>query len=630
MAKKRIIDGVHKGKRRAKPPPFWTLCGMELSQVFSDIIYDKDLLTKCYCKIRSRDFDEEFIVEITAGIPGALICSKDIDPDEFLSQNLPQSKYTQPFLIINDVGTGKTTYLYYYFLLGVKEYRLDSKIDGILINIREFGEGEDIPSEKLEEFIHDKIHEHLTSKYQDISSPGIELGEELFADELIPFKSLIKHKKQKSGSDYEDYLFSKIDNFVSEIKLFNRARLRYLGKKGKKIFIVIDNVDHFGRKTQERIFGLSTKLLNELKVDVIMSARDYTLPSAFRHVPLSAFQPRFLHLALPDTKGILQKRISWLFESDFIGKIFNFIDKDQIEIYTPSGSRCVFDQSNLQKEFNIILDSLLNDKEIIEILENISNYDMRIMLKMVRVALSSGYLFPEEREVRDKVRPRDFLRAITCGNNPFYFPDDPSTMVLNLFDDNDPNYEGNNLIRIRTLQAIKLFGNKAPIDEVLKFMESLGYNSEKVKDTMQLLMDVSLIESPYHEGSNIERDQIKILKLTFAGEFYLNRLIFNDVYLDEVKNATYLDDLYIDMIQSYMKNGTDLRRTKIERISSRLEATKTFIQALINEEDREEKRVKGLNDPTSVTNYEKVKGIIGNIQKRYEKASERIISSIQE
>jgi len=176
MAKKRIINKIHKGKRRVSPHSFWALCATELSKLFSEIVYDTELLSECYCSIRSRDFDEEFIVEITAGIPSVLICSKDINPDDFLSRNLPISKYNQLFLIVNDVGTGKTTYLYHYFLIGVKEYHLDSMIDGILINVREFGEGENVPFEKLEEFVHDKIHKHLTSKYPDIKSPDIEMG----------------------------------------------------------------------------------------------------------------------------------------------------------------------------------------------------------------------------------------------------------------------------------------------------------------------------------------------------------------------------------------------------------------------------------------------------------------------
>jgi len=303
------------------------------------------------------------------------------------------------------------------------------------------------------------------------------------------------------------------------------------------------------------------------------------------------------------------------------------LGKDRIEVIAPSGARWTFDKAYLQNEFRIILNALLNTEKIADMLQNLSDYDMRAMLKMVRVALSSGYLFPEERDRRDDVREGDFLRAIMCGNNPYYFPDDESAMVLNLFDDNNPNFEGNNLIRLRTLQAINLFGKKAWVSDVLKFMDSLGYSEDKVKDVLQLLINFDLIESPYHEGSNIRKDNIEVLKLTFAGYYYLNDLIFNPVYLQEVKNATYLESTYTDVIATYIEQGKKAA-TKQERVSSRLKATKIFLDALEQEENLEEQRIKNIGMPECLINYGKIEKVAKKIQARFKEISNRIISSV--
>lgn len=631
MAKIRVIDGVHKGKHRASPHSFWTLCANELAKVFDEIIGGDPpvLLEKCYCELRSRDFDEDFITEITTGIPSALVCSGQIRPDEFLQKHLlTESSYKQPFLIINDVGTGKSTYVFHYFLIRVKEYKLDDKIEGILVNLRDLGEGDDIRFETVEQFVHQKIDLHLTKRHRNISEPDVDFGPTLFKDDFIPYGGIIRYLKGKNVSEYEAFILSKVDKFVENKAAFNRARIRRVQETGKKIFIVLDNVDQFGKRTQEKVFSLSVKLIDDLQTSIIMTCRDYTLPTAFRHSPLAAFQPRFLHLALPDSRGIIQKRIAYLFETNYLEKIFKVFGRDQIKIDAPSGHHYVFDKANLQKEFSTIVDALLVSEEIEAMLLSLSDYDMRAMLYMIRVALSSGYLFPEDRERRETVKDRDFLRAIMCGNNPYYFPDDPSTLVLNLFDDGDPLFDGNNLIRLRTLQAIQVFGEKAAVNDVLRFMQSLAYPEEKVRRVLDVLMKRDLIESPYYEGSDIVRDDIRIVKLTHSGRYYLQQLIFNPIYLQEIKSATYFESDCVKVLESYIEQGRKAS-TKKERIAARLEATKVFIELLKVEEDAEKTRIFGSGSPVAVTNYEKIEKATPAMLMRFEKMLAGILASLE-
>ncbi len=617
MNKRRIIDGKHKGKYRASPKYFWNLCSKEITRLFSEIIYDENLLNECYCPVRSRDFDDELIIEITTGIPNILICStKDFpNPDEFLSEELFSLDYQQPFLLVGDVGTGKTTYIHHYFKVKIKKYNFKHKIFGIVINLKDLGNFENVSFEIIEEFVHKKIHEDLCSQYSNISSPDIDLAKKLFYQELIPYNNLIQFKKEKNN--FEEYFFAKIFELISNTKLFNKARIRYLQNEGIKISIVIDNVDHFDKNTQEKFFSLSVNLMTELKVQTIMSARDYTLPFAFRHVPVSAFDYRFLHLALPDTKIMLQKRIDYLLKSDFIGKIFQYARKNQIDIYTPSGKHYILQRSDLQNEFETILNSLINSDEIICILEKLSDHDIRAMLKMIRIALSSGYLFTEDRKNRNKLDERDFLRAIMCGNNQHYMPGDISTTsVINIFDNEEPNYQGNNFIRLRSLQSIKVFGEKVDITEIYKFMESIGYNKEKVEKVLQLFINWDLIESPFYEGQDIVNDNIQTLKLTYAGEYYLEELIYNEVYIDEIKYATYMDKNYRQNIINNLKRAREPTLNDKRRKFLKDTTTKSFLKYMGKEENKEKQRI-DLHNSESLQNYKKVCGIIAEINEKF-------------
>lgn len=418
-------------------------------------------------------------------------------------------------------------------------------------------------------------------------------------------------------------MISELCELIKDLKIFNRARIRYLKKcftnhneNGKNIFIVLDNVDHYGRSTQERIFSLAAKLQDNLNVSVIMSARDYTVPVLFRHYPLAAFAPRFLHLANPNPKTMVKLRIDYIFESGIIDKIFNISEKDEIEI-EHLGKTIKLNRDYVKKQIELILDSVLDNEEILLYLEKLSDYDIRSMLEMIRIVLSSGYLQPEHRDDIESIKFRDFLRALMCGNNPYYLPDDPSTKVVNIFDNSEPNFCGNNLIRLRTLQSIKVFGNNALISDVLDFMKKLGYSRQRVRKTLQDLFDYDLVESSYYEGRDIAEDNIQTIKLTKSGYFFLDYVVFNDIYLDEIKNGTYIDEDTLKQVRDLSKKGKNKAFSGINRLGYRLSSTSLFIEYLLKEEKKEATLIIESKNALSINNYEKVSPLITAIKDNY-------------
>ncbi|MFZ7132428.1 MAG: hypothetical protein ACOWWR_08735 [Eubacteriales bacterium] len=632
MPKARIIDGVSKDKARKEPSFLGLLLAEDLNRIFSEIISDKELLTKCYCPTRSRNFDESFIKSIATGFPNALLCTNSISPDEFLLENLPKSTNKNTYLIINDVGSGKTTYIHHFFRITLAELNLDNIIDAIIIDMRDLGAEEKITYESLENFVHSKIYSYLNENYVNISQPNIEIGEMLFSKELIPFAALIEIKKIQGDAEYRDYIFNKVDKFIEDKRLFNCARIRYLldgfsdnQDYGRNIFVVLDNVDHYDQKTQETLFGLSVKIQNELGVCIIMSARDYTMPSIFRHHALCAFAPRFLHLALPNTKLLIQKRVNYIFKSDVLENIFQTSGKDEFMIRSHNKSFKV-SKKYLRQQISNIMYGMITNREIIEHLEYLSDYDIRSMLEMIRVALSSGYLLPVEWDRPERIRKRDFLRALMCGNNPYYIPNDPNTKIINLFDNNEPTYCGNNLIRLRTLQVVQMYGDKSKIKDILDFMSSICYEKERVRRVLNELIKTDLIETTHQVGITADDDG-ELLKLTNSGHFYLTRFIYSDVYLEEVKNGTYMDADIIEEINNLLHMGKNTREAKVNRIAFRLNATRLFLEYLIKEEKKEEALIRKRQSNKSLQNYGEVSDLITCIRDNFKEAALNIISS---
>lgn len=185
----RLVDGTHQGAKRESPHTMWHMLGSTLSQALAETIHNDNLLKATYCPIRNRDFEEILIAEIVSGIPYAFFCSKNNKGEDYdLSELINQFDTPNQFIVVaGDVGTGKTTFLHYNFRVRNVQYKIDHKVDGVLINLLEFGKGQNIPYEKGEAFIHGRIDSFLKAKYPDLV-PSLSNASELFSEELFNFR----------------------------------------------------------------------------------------------------------------------------------------------------------------------------------------------------------------------------------------------------------------------------------------------------------------------------------------------------------------------------------------------------------------------------------------------------------
>ncbi|MBU1056062.1 MAG: hypothetical protein KKC46_19885 [Proteobacteria bacterium] len=603
----RTIESFNRSAIRETPDSFWHLYGSILSKIFGEIANDDDLLEQCYSPIRSRDFDEQFILSITTGIPGALLCPGNFSPSSFLNERLPsiQDSY-HPYLIIGDVGSGKTTFINHFFKIEAKKLHLDDRIEGLLIDLREIG-SEDAD---ILDILENKVDAILTTKYPDISKPDLNFGLILFDKELACSENLyleLEKLVDKKAADTE-----RLNDILKNIRnkrAFNAARIRYITNViNKKVYLIFDNVDHYSLDFQNRAFGVGSGLRAEYNCPIIMTTRSYTVPTALTHSWISAYQPRFLNLSSPNIKELLKKRIDYALSSTVIKSLFEKIGKNEIQIESLSGKKLLFDIDSLNELLKFALDSLLSE-ELLNFIERMAGGDYRYMLKMIRVALSSGYIYPEERQEKySNIRYYDFLRAIMLGNNLYYVGDNPSTLIINLFDNEDKQSPFNNLIRLRTLQALDIFSNKVFVPKLIETMEVIGYPKDAVKSVLDLFLEAALVEAPHYEGTKIN-DHISFIRLTFKGREYLNSLCSETAYLDCIKHSSFMSEEYHNlMMELYEKKDI----AKANRIKNRLDSTEVFITYLIEQEEIEGKRVEDLGEEAKkqYTKFPKIGEII--------------------
>lgn len=626
--KYRIADEIDKFYKRVQPDSTWQLFANLLAEVYGEIISDNEMLKDCYCEVRSRPFDELFLPSIITKIPQPFLCADEkLDINKWVSDILREEESNNPIVIIGNVGSGKTTYIHHFFKVSLNKYELQNWIDSIIIDLREY-----FPSqEKLKQHIYEKIDIELKNKYPEFQKPDLELYEEIFSDELLPdqhiYDALDESEAKKTKA-------MDIKKYKDDRETFIKAGIRYIRRKyNKKIYIVLDNVDHHPIDIQKETFLFAKNLIFHIHSPIILTLRDYTLSLAYKHIELAAFQTRYLNLSQPDLYVLLEKRMKFVLEkrikTDFYQKFSNI----KIKVFLPTGVTVDTNIYELEDRLKTILESFLSEK-IIEILGSLSDRDMRILLHITRVALSSGYLYPRERQQKDerdekkrRARYYDFIKSIMKGNNPCYFPNEKTTVIVNLFENEKKDDVGNQLIRYRTLKAIDVFGDIVTVSHILKFMKSIGYPQDETGTVLNDFLNRGLIESPYHEGFDIDRHNIKFLRITKTGRYYLNKLVKEISYIEEIKFSTYIEEKIYSEIQSILRKNKMKNISREERIINRLNSTRRFIEYIGNEEKSELNRVLESNGKTILEGYEKLGNVYNMLKSSFDQAGEKIIKS---
>src|SRR3990172_1619194 len=112
----------------------------------------------------------------------------------------------------------------------------------------------------------------------------------------------------------------------------------------------------------------------------------------------------------------------------------------------------------------------------------------------------------------------------------------------------------------------------------MKALETRGYKRDDLTSVLNYLLRNSLVECCDYRGANIEDDNVELIKVTRKGWYYLEGLIPEIRYWDEMKWATAMDAKYLDQMASYGKGET----------RSRIQAIRVFLEYM-NEVERRER-----------------------------------------
>jgi len=492
----------------------------------------------------SRLFDPEFCPEL----PLEKLYTKErilIDEkteskpqeDDFI-KDVTKLSYRKCMLLYGPMGCGKSTFLQYLFNNNLEPKQIKN---GIFLDMNE------ITFSTIDKsVIYEKIKRVLNE----------------FHLEILRF---INNNKSSSEDpnftiDYYEKKFLPNDfEYIGTIESKIIVGLKFLTEKLNIPFlaIILDNSDQC--TTDDSVEYLLTFLQiiqrsKNTKLRFIFSIRDYNFfivkarKRAHRNYNCISFP-----LNPPNFRSLLFRRIEFLFSDSEIHQEFENV------IFQLKGNKihiAQFEKEFIEKFFNIIT----GDTPTKEAINEFSNRSTRTKLLLLGNAVQSPhidmdklfpYLFHSDNEEWQRLPFNVFMHALILSSRSVFLPQD--SCVDNVFSADQRKFWGNTFIKYNLLKF--LYNSeieKSGLDyktlvDLFTDLYALKRDESKVKK----IIEKCLTEMSFEEHAIITSDDTPIfddiknknsvLKLDFAGHYYVNNLIFSLEYLQIV-----LDDMEIE------------------------------------------------------------------------------------
>jgi hypothetical protein len=496
---------------------------------------EKDFLRECYCssealsqysmlskKILSARYAALFDEAIAGPTTAAIRTTKGITPD-LLAESLTR----RPVLLLGDVGVGKTMFQRHLILIEAPDL-LDNAIF-FYINLGVRG----TLSSDLQSLILTEIENQLYKSY------GVTLGSgdfirgvydfevKLFAKGL--FGELAATDPVAYASKEREFLWEKISDRSEHTK----RSLQHLSKARKKqVVFFLDNADQRDLKDQERAFLIAQEIAEEWGAAVYVPIRPETFHQSRVAGTLSAYHSKAFTISPPRTDLVLTKRLQYALK----------FTQGEVPLQLGTGVNFTGKMSALDAIIRAFLHSLRQNSDLLELLDNVSNGNIRLVLDLVKQFFGSGHVDSEKicdihRANSSYVIPlHEFLRAVMFGNDVYY--DARRSPVANLFDITwlDPKEHFLVPLLIGTVHNSKSATVEGFVEtrNVYQGLQSLGFAPEQIDNAIARATRKKLLEPPARRVPEPGKDMPSTIRTTAVGLYHINRLCRFFSYVDAV------------------------------------------------------------------------------------------------
>jgi len=541
-----------------------------------------------------RDYDNALIKSLIYSAPPAFFDNRILFGEDkekiasaFMRSTIAgwQPSKHSPFLLLGFIGTGKSIFLdYYFYVLGPEEASIQACICDLL----------SAPTTK-DRFIMrilldvNRRIDFLCPENKDVS---VEMLKRVFKNEVLAIQQTFSDAKEGDtalSEFFRPFPTCETAEDLIHFRILVKSKLEYMMKKIelKQFWLILDNLDQHYHFMSPDVFTEALSLAEDLRVPIVIAMRYVTLDTVAARETWDAHQPRRLNLSLPEPLSLITKRVHFL--SNDLGEI---LDKP-LEIDGESTT-----VRELLGDVTDTLAVLRESKDFRDFIVPLSNYNMRRLLEMLLVSFQSRYFYYDyfsgkrSTMTHGNVMTR-FIQSQLLRNARFYSPDShgDDKFLINVFENEDQDVPGNQLIRVRLLQSASNLGQNTTLSRYYGYINSVfNYDKQSLLSCLNTLLKHQLIAIQDKKRSgliiNIGEEGLEekhltlshlYIALTYAGFAHL-KFAQELAYLEIVKFSTYVYAHEAQTIQ-------DVRRQT--KFSDRAPATIKFLDYLIQEENKE-------------------------------------------
>lgn len=507
------------------------------------------------------------------------------------------------YILLGRIGSGKSTFLYHYFYIENKSLHDNNLV--YYLNWLEYDE-----QQSISDFFYEKIDTISKQTELYLENSDYIILEKAFQEDIISLK-----KGPLGDIENSEIIKTKISELLMELsnkkQLYYSKFFNYLRKKDISTILIFDNIDQLKPELQEDIIKFAFSIYEKWGSFTLVSLREENYVKSKREGSLSTIQCTRIHLPKPSIIPIIERRLE-CFANDVAQDVFNIstylsdvrLTTLDLKEYIDLISRSIVSHQDKVKKFLEVL-ALGNIRDSLEFFRSFLSAGNTDSGKIIDLMKKSGYYLVPDHE---------FIKSISLESKRFF--SEINSPIINLYSISDMETPSH-FTKFRILKTLSMIQYQSRpygagyenINRIIDLLKTIGISEMDVQNSIISLTKMGLIENDLHTQKYLE--MANAIRITPAGEYYLDYLSYQFAYIDLMQQDTPIFD----------KDTYDILNAHAYSIKmdDRFRRCRTFVDYLINQEKNELSTIEKITDNDLLT-----QSFMQNINERLEKNISKI------